>query len=328
MRRRRSFSIPSTTPAPCSISRRPATLHAHLQSGRDDRQSGPRSVRHPSHRRNRPCARGCLLIRQYVSRRRGSVARAGSRRRHRHAFADQMDRRSWAGHRRRPGRRRQVRLADQLPPSDVERTRRWLITASTFANSYSGRRLSSFRPGAVVRREHAGASAALVSAPPPSPRDRSPGTSSARRAPCSRQISEQVAELALAEDRHQWIDDCADAEGRERHDCELPPVRQLNGNDVAAVDPEPPQRGGGAGDQVAEFGVVETAPCLRVLEHERHLCRLRQQSGNESGRVDGEGVRLTASGVPERFTGKYTPASYGASARASRKSANPAVTSV
>jgi hypothetical protein len=60
---------------------------------------------------------------------------------------------------------------------------------------------------------------------------------------------EHVAQLALAKDRHQRIDDRADAAAGERDDDELPPVRQLNRNDVTATDAHAAQGAGSALDR-------------------------------------------------------------------------------
>ena len=79
-----------------------------------------------------------------------------------------------------------------------------------------------------------------------------------------RRKSQHVAQFMLAKDRHQGIDDRADSEGCERDHGEFPPVRQLNGNDVAPPDPHALQRRRGARDPVAKLGVGE-APAVRTI---------------------------------------------------------------
>jgi len=84
---------------------------------------------------------------------------------------------------------------------------------------------------------------------------------------------EHVVEFAFAEDRHQRIDDRADAERRKGDYREFPPIGQLHGNDVAAIDAEPLQRSGGARDEIAEFSVAEAAALdfVRAIAEQREL---------------------------------------------------------
>ena len=86
---------------------------------RDHRQSRPRSARHPGGRRDRACGRHSAADRQHL-RHAVSVPADRARRRHRHAFGHQMDRRPWRRHRRRARRRRPLRLAGigQVPDAD------------------------------------------------------------------------------------------------------------------------------------------------------------------------------------------------------------------
>ena len=57
---------------------------------------------------------------------------------------------------------------------------------------------------------------------------------------------EHVTELPLAEDRHQRVDNRANPECRERDHGELPPIRQLNGDDIAASEAHALEGRGGA----------------------------------------------------------------------------------
>src|SRR6516165_11575872 len=80
---------------------------------------------------------------------------------------------------------------------------------------------------------------------------------------CVRKI-EHIAQLAFAKDRHQRIDDGADAEGGESDHRKFPPVRQLNRDHVAALDLQALQRRGGARNGVAKLGVTEAPPFRTV----------------------------------------------------------------
>src|SRR5271166_1902794 len=79
-----------------------------------------------------------------------------------------------------------------------------------------------------------------------------------------RRKSQHVAQFMLAEDWHQGIDDRSHPECGERNHRELPPVRQLDRNDVAPSYPHTLERRGGARDAVAKLGIGE-APAFRTI---------------------------------------------------------------
>ena len=67
--------------------------------------------------------------------------------------------------------------------------------------------------------------------------------------------AEHEGELALAEDDHQRVGDRAELEGGEMEHGELPPVGQLEGDDVALADAAPGEADRDAIGQAIEFGV-------------------------------------------------------------------------
>ena len=75
---------------------------------------------------------------------------------------------------------------------------------------------------------------------------------------------EHVAKLVFAKDRHQRIDDRAQPEGRQRDHGEFPPIGQLHGDHVTGANAKAFQGGGGACDEIAEFGIGE-APRLGAI---------------------------------------------------------------
>ena len=94
---------------PRRVPRRDQAQYA-ARDRRDHRQSRPRSARHSQGRRDRACGEDSAADRQHLCDALSQQADR-ARRRHRHAFGHQMDRRPWHRDRRRDRRRRPLRLA-------------------------------------------------------------------------------------------------------------------------------------------------------------------------------------------------------------------------
>ena len=91
-------------------------------------------------------------------------------------------------------------------------------------------------------------------------------------------LAQGEAQLALAEDRQQRIDDGADARRGEEHDRRLPPVGQLVGDDVARPRRRAPSRPRAArGRQPVPVG--EAQPALAVDQRARASPRAAQVRG-------------------------------------------------
>ena len=100
---------------------------------------------------------------------------------------------------------------------------------------------------------------------------------------------QHVTELALAEDRHERVDDRPEPAAGQRDDNELPPVRQLDGDDVAPADAEAEQRAGSARDLVAELGIAETRGLGSIDPVADHR-RLVRRSGDRGDQVVVDGA--------------------------------------
>ncbi|MCY1556963.1 hypothetical protein D9M68_937660 [compost metagenome] len=94
-------------------------------------------------------------------------------------------------------------------------------------------------------------------------------------------VAEHEGQLALAEDRHQRVEDRADTHAGQVQGGHLPPVGQLAGHHIGFFHAEADEAGGHAGDDPVEFAVAQCGALVFV-----------HPVGDQCGRVGAAGYGL------------------------------------
>jgi len=75
-------------------------------------------------------------------------------------------------------------------------------------------------------------------------------------------MADHEGQLALAKDRHHRVGDGADLQRGEVDGHELPPVRQLVGDDIVLADPERHQNSGDGIDPAAKLAIAQSGAAV------------------------------------------------------------------